>query len=67
MNIMSERITKCDECESVDFTVTNTEKRKGVSPFIVVMEAKCNLCENIFEFPTLSEIGKQAKRSGRIW
>jgi hypothetical protein len=55
---MATRITTCDKCGSKNVSDINPELKETVKQNIVTIKAKCNDCNNEFEYPSSTQFGR---------
>lgn len=63
---MAETITTCPKCNSRNFTITD-DSAMNEPRIICIVKAKCNECDEHFEYPTFSKIGLDKRNRGMIW
>lgn len=63
---MSEELTMCDKCQSLNFTDINPEARESLKTLVTV-RAKCNDCGQEFEYSDFSNRGQELRNKGMIW
>lgn len=56
---MATKRTICDKCGSVDITDINPELKENSKMPLVKIKAKCNDCNNEFEYSSATASGKR--------